>query len=154
MPDNHERFKISPACHTCSRRFVFYTTRLVTAQGEVENFGTLRPNPASDFKLMFIHHRLATHAPDTFQSKSAAPLAIEICGPVSRAAAKECSPRRKPWVRRPTESSPGGAKECSPQRKPWAEGRKKNVAHLRPYPAAIDLQNTPTPPSNQIRIPR
>src|SRR5207249_1338745 len=132
MPDNHERFKISPACHTCSRRFVFYTTRLVTAQGEVENFGTLRPNPASDFKLMFIHHRLATHAPDTFQSKSAAPLAIEICGPVSRAAAKECSPRRKPW----------------------AEGRKKNVAHLRPYPAALDLQHTPTPPSNQIRIPR
>jgi len=62
MPDNHERFKISSACHTCSRRFIFYTTRLVAAQGEVENFGALRPNPDCRFELMFIHHRLATQA--------------------------------------------------------------------------------------------
>ena len=31
--------KISPACHTCSRRFVFYITMPVRVQGEVDEFG-------------------------------------------------------------------------------------------------------------------
>src|SRR2546423_1014367 len=30
----YERFK-NPACHTCSRRFFFYTTRRARAQGDV-----------------------------------------------------------------------------------------------------------------------
>ena len=51
-----------PGLPHCSRRFVFYTTRQGRAQGEVENFGALRPNPDCRFELMFIHHRLATQA--------------------------------------------------------------------------------------------
>jgi hypothetical protein len=34
----NERFK-NPACHTCSRRFFFYTTRSARAQGEVDEVG-------------------------------------------------------------------------------------------------------------------
>jgi hypothetical protein len=36
----YERFK-NPACHTCSRRFFFYTTRRARAQGEVGDYGAL-----------------------------------------------------------------------------------------------------------------